>query len=62
MYPESPNPYDSLGDAMRAAGQLERAVENYRKAVALAEANNDPNLAGLRKTLESAIQQLNSAK
>jgi len=62
MYPESPNPYDSLGDALRAAGQLERAVENYRKAVALAEATNDPNLAGLRKTLESAIQQLNSAK
>ena len=62
MYPESPNPHDSLGDAYRAAGQLNEAVESYRKAVALAEATKHPNLAGYRKSLESALKQLNLPK
>lgn len=61
-YPESPNPHDSLGDAYRAAGQLEKAIESYGKAVALAEAASHPNLAGYRKSLESAVVQLNSPK
>ncbi|MCA1623336.1 MAG: serine hydrolase [Acidobacteria bacterium] len=62
MYPESPNPHDSLGDAYRAAGQLNKAIESYRKAVALSEKTKHPNLAGYRKSLESALKQLNSPK
>ena len=62
VYPESPNPHDSLGDAYRAAGQLKEAVVSYRRAVVLAEAANHPNLASFRKSLESAIEQLKSPK
>ncbi len=35
-YPETANPYDSLGDAYRAAGELQKARESYTKAVELA--------------------------
>jgi CubicO group peptidase (beta-lactamase class C family) len=62
MFPKSPNPHDSLGDAYRAAGRLKEAIESYRKAVALAETVNHPNIAAYRNSLESAIQQLNSPK
>ncbi len=62
IYLESPNSHDSLGDAFRAGGQLKEAIESYRKAVALAEATNHSNLVGYRKSLESAIKQLNSQK
>src|SRR5690606_33100220 len=37
-YPASPNPFDSLGDGLRAAGRLEEARDAYARAVALAEA------------------------
>ncbi|HLM60121.1 MAG TPA: serine hydrolase [Pyrinomonadaceae bacterium] len=62
MYPESPNSHDSLGDAYRAANQLNEAIESYRKAVGLAEKSNHPSLASYSKSLESTIKQLNSQK
>ena len=34
-YPESANPHDSLGEAYMAAGDDERAIESYQKALAL---------------------------
>jgi cyclase len=32
-YPESANPYDSLGDAYEASGEIELAIEAYEKAL-----------------------------
>ena len=39
-YPNSPNVYDSLGDALAAAGRKEEAIKNYEKALSI-----DPNFA-----------------
>lgn len=39
FYPESANVYDSLGEAYAAAGDKERAIENYEKSLALNPAN-----------------------
>jgi len=36
-YPESPNVYDSLGEALENNNRLEEAKENYTKAVSIAE-------------------------
>jgi len=35
MFPESWNPYDSLGEALAAAGQREEAIRNYAKSLEL---------------------------
>lgn len=45
-FPESANVYDSLGDALDAAGRAEEAETNYTKACAMGRAASDPN-AGL---------------
>lgn len=57
-YPEAPNPYDSLGDAYRAAGRLEVARRSYARAVELAEEQGHENLAAYRNRLESVTQQI----
>lgn len=48
MYPESANPYDSLADGLKAAGDSAGALENYRKAFAI-----DPTLRGLQARIDS---------
>ena len=48
-YPESANPYDSLGEAYERAGKLDLAVPMYEKAAAIGKKNNDAN-AGLFQT------------
>jgi cyclase len=35
MYPDSANPYDSLGDTYEASGEVELAIESYEKALAI---------------------------
>jgi cytochrome c-type biogenesis protein CcmH/NrfG len=35
QYPASWNAYDSLGEAYMAAGDRQRAIENYRKSLQL---------------------------
>lgn len=47
--PQSANVWDSLGDALDGAGKKEEALASYRKAVSLAEANNDPGLEDFKK-------------
>ena len=39
LFPTSSNVYDSLGEALAAAGRREQAIESYRKAIALDPAN-----------------------
>ncbi|MGH7587717.1 MAG: serine hydrolase [Gemmatimonadota bacterium] len=57
-YPDSANPYDSLGDAYTAAGRLLEARDNYARAVELAEAGDHPNLPVYRTNLEQARKAL----
>jgi tetratricopeptide (TPR) repeat protein len=45
-YPNSPNGYDSLGDALTAAGRKEEAIKSYEKALSL-----DPNFASSLEAL-----------
>jgi hypothetical protein len=47
-YPESANVYDSLGEALEKAGELEDALQSYRKAEDVGARNGDPN-AGVFK-------------
>jgi tetratricopeptide (TPR) repeat protein len=35
LYPKSANVYESLGDALATKGDLETAIENYKKALAI---------------------------
>lgn len=44
-YPESPNAYDSLGEAYEKSGQYELALESYGKAAKLGAERRDPNAA-----------------
>lgn len=52
VYPDAPNPYDSLGDAYSAVGRLEEARASYARAVDLAERQAHPNLETYRENLE----------
>ncbi|HJQ10408.1 MAG TPA: hypothetical protein VJ840_05185, partial [Gemmatimonadaceae bacterium] len=42
LYPESANVYDSLGDALVAAGDTTAAMAQYRRAVAVGTPKGDP--------------------
>jgi tetratricopeptide (TPR) repeat protein len=47
-YPNSANVYDSLGDALAAAGRKEEAIKSYEKALAI-DPTYSSSLASLRK-------------
>lgn len=51
-YPKSSNVYDSLGEAYEKAGQSEKALKNYQKAVELGLMQNHPNTAVYEKNLK----------
>ncbi|MDC0710996.1 serine hydrolase [Stigmatella sp. ncwal1] len=53
MFPASGNPYDSLGEAYLASGDLERAKVNYRKALELDPTNRGAEAA--LKRLETPV-------
>ena len=42
-FPNSSNSYDSLGEAYKAAGKVDLAIENYEKSIEL----NPENEAGM---------------
>ncbi len=57
LFPQSPNTYDSYGEALGASGNWDAAVKSYRKAVETALANGDENVEMYRKSLELAEQR-----
>jgi dienelactone hydrolase len=62
-YPNSPNVYDSLGDAYLAAGQKDLARQNAQKALELlASDTTDPARLrdGIRQSAEQKLKQLGS--
>ena len=59
-YPRSANVWDSLGEALEKAGNLDEALANYQRAVVRAEANGDPNLENFRKNVIRLSELLKS--
>jgi tetratricopeptide (TPR) repeat protein len=57
-YPNSPNVYDSLGDAYMAAGQKELARANSKKALELLSTNTSYNPATRQAIKTNAEQKL----
>jgi len=47
VYPESANPYDSLGEASEAIGDQEKAIKSYQKALEI-----NPNMPSAKEALE----------
>jgi predicted alpha/beta superfamily hydrolase len=57
-YPDSPNTYDSLGDALEKNGQLKKALENYEKAFQIATRQNDFRASIYQQNLERVAEKL----
>ena len=51
QHPQSANAWDSLAEGLERRSQVTEALAGYRKAVALAEAQHDPNVEAFRKHL-----------
>jgi len=51
LYPQAANVWDSLGDGLDRAGRKDEALESYRRALAIGEANNDPSVEAFRKNV-----------
>ena len=56
-FPGSPNVYDSLGEALEAAGQTEEAAAQYRQAVELGKKSKDPNSAIFQQHLDRVTKK-----
>lgn len=54
LYPDSANVYDSLGEGLEAAGKLDLAIVQYRKAVSVSETHPTPLAAIFRQHLADA--------
>lgn len=52
LHPDSANVYDSLGEALEAAGRTEEAAAQYANAVEKGQALKDPNLEVYKKNLQ----------
>jgi hypothetical protein len=61
-FPNSPNVFDSYGEALKINGDLTAALESYQKAVDIATENNDKNLTYYKETLQKIKNELNSGK
>jgi tetratricopeptide (TPR) repeat protein len=51
-YPQSANVYDSLAEAYLLSGDKEKAIENYRKALAI-----DPTMESAKQALKQLTGQ-----
>jgi CubicO group peptidase (beta-lactamase class C family) len=56
-YPDAPNPYDSLGEALEKAGRIEEARTAYNRAVDLAEKQHDERLLTFRANRDAFAQR-----
>ena len=57
-YPNAPNPYDSLGEALTATGQCQKALDAHAIAVELAEQDGDKRLEAFIERLRLAQERL----
>ncbi|MEL6593687.1 MAG: S41 family peptidase [Bacteroidota bacterium] len=58
LYPKSANIVDSYAEALMTKGELEAALIQYEKAVALAEEQGDPNLTVFQTNLANLKQKM----
>lgn len=56
FYPDSWNVYDSLGEAYAEAGEIEKAIENYKKSIEL-----NPDNENGKKALEKLQKKVSSS-
>ncbi|MEM1177583.1 MAG: alpha/beta hydrolase-fold protein [Acidobacteriota bacterium] len=65
-YPGSANVYDSLGEAVEANGELERAFELYRRAYTMAKDAGadaaDPSLVAYQRHMEAVSEKIADVK
>jgi len=62
LYPESANAYDSLGEGLEAAGKLEGAAQNFKKATELGTKSNDESLPQFQQHLERVAKAAQAAE
>jgi tetratricopeptide (TPR) repeat protein len=55
LYPRSANTYDSLADALEAAGKPDLALQNVEKAVEVATQTGDPLLPAFKRHLDRLV-------
>ena len=58
QHPESANVYDSLGEGLEAAGELDLAKKNYETAVKIGSERKDNNLPVYKEHLEKVTKKL----
>jgi uncharacterized protein len=61
-FPNSPNAYDSLGEAYETSGDLAAARSNYERAATLGKANGDANTNIYQQNLDRVTKALDTAK
>lgn len=57
LHPKSANVYDSLGEALEKAGQLDAARENYQRALAIGQESGDPNTNVFKTNVERVTKK-----
>ena len=57
LHPESANGFDSYAEGLMMIGNTEESIKNYKKAVALATADNSPDLSVFQENLKKALQE-----
>ena len=62
LFPESPNVFDSYGEALMNTGDLESSIKNYQMAVDLATKNEDRDLDFYKNNLQIVKQKLELKK
>ncbi len=58
LFPNSANVYDSYAELLAKQGKIKLAIQNYKKAVAIAEANEDQNLPLFKENLKKAASKM----
>lgn len=56
--PGSANVYDSLGECLERKGELPKALANYKKALKMGTATNDPNLGYFQENVKRLSEKL----
>ena len=62
LFPNSPNVFNSYGEALKISGDLNVSLLSYQKALDIAIKNNDPNLDYYKKTLQNIIDEMELGK
>ncbi len=58
LYPNSPNVFDSYGEALKVNGDLNASLKNYQKALNLAIENNDRNVAYYKEAVQKIKDEI----